>query len=197
LGSPAYVQNREKAEETDRDLVVRALEGDQEAFESIVRTYQRRVYAVTLRMTRQHHVADDITQETFVRAYTQLHRFEIGRPLAPWLTRIAVNLSINYLTGRVKREQPLEDDTPVDRLKTADEKSPDPLNSLLSSEFAHALARAVEKLPPEQKAVFILRVHEEMRYEEIADSLGISSGTVMSRLHRARSKLKEMMRDYL
>jgi RNA polymerase sigma-70 factor (ECF subfamily) len=196
LGSPAYVQNREKTEETDRDLVVRVLEGDQEAFESIVRNYQRRVYAVTLRMTRQHQVADDITQETFVRAYTQLHRFELGRPLAPWLTRIAVNLSINHLTGRVKREQPLEDDRSVDRLKTADENSPDPLKSLLSSEFAHALARAVEKLPPEQKAVFILRVHEEMRYEEIADSLGISSGTVMSRLYRARSKLKEMLRDY-
>jgi RNA polymerase sigma-70 factor (ECF subfamily) len=197
LGSPAYVQNREKTEEVDRDLVVRTLEGDQEAFESIVRNYQRRVYAVTLRMTRRHQVADDITQETFVRAYTQLHRFELGRPLAPWLTRIAVNLSINHLTGRVKREQSLEDDKSVDRLKTADENSPDPLKSLLSSEFAHALARAVEKLPPEQKAVFVLRVHEEMRYQEIADSLGISSGTVMSRLYRARSKLKEMLRDYI
>ena len=197
MGSPAYVQNREKTGETDRDLVVRALQGDHEAFESIVRSYQRRVYAVTLRMTRQHQVADDITQETFVRAYTQLHRFELGRPLAPWLTRIAINLSINHLTGRVKREQPLEDDTPLDRLKTADESSPDPLKSLLSCEFAHALARAVEKLPPEQKAVFVLRVHEEMRYEEIADSLGISSGTVMSRLYRARSKLKEMLKDYL
>lgn len=197
MGSPAYVQNREKTEEVDRDLVVRTLEGDQEAFESIVRNYQRRVYAVTLRMTRRHQVADDITQETFVRAYTQLHRFELGRPLAPWLTRIAVNLSINHLTGRVKREQSLEDDKSVDRLKTADENSPDPLKSLLSSEFAHALARAVEKLPPEQKAVFVLRVHEEMRYQEIADSLGISSGTVMSRLYRARSKLKEMLRDYI
>jgi RNA polymerase sigma-70 factor (ECF subfamily) len=197
LGSPAYVQNRDKTEETDRDWVVRTLEGDQEAFEAIVHNYQRRVYAVALRMTRRHEVADDIVQETFVRAYTQLHRFELGRPLAPWLTRIAVNLSINHLTGRVRREQPLEDEKPVDRIRTADENSPNPLKSLLSAEFARALALAVEKLPPEQKAVFVLRVNEEMRYDEIAESLGISAGTVMSRLYRARTKLKEMLKDHL
>jgi RNA polymerase sigma-70 factor (ECF subfamily) len=197
LGSPAYVQNRDKTEETDRDWVVRTLEGDQEAFEAIVHNYQRRVYAVALRMTRRHEVADDIVQETFVRAYTQLHRFELGRPLAPWLTRIAVNLSINHLTGRVKREQPLEDEKSVDRIRTADENSPNPLKSLLSAEFARALALAVEKLPPEQKAVFVLRVNEEMRYDEIAESLGISAGTVMSRLYRARTKLKEMLKDHL
>jgi RNA polymerase sigma-70 factor (ECF subfamily) len=197
LGSPAYVQNREKTEEADRDLVVRALEGVQEAFEAIVRNYQRRVYAVALRMTRRHEVADDIVQETFVRAYTQLHRFELGRPLAPWLIRIAMNLSINHLTGRVKRERPLEDEKTVDRIGMADENSPDPLKSLLSAEFTRALAQAVEELPAEQKAVFVLRVNEEMRYEEIAESLGISPGTVMSRLYRARTKLKEMLKDHL
>jgi RNA polymerase sigma-70 factor (ECF subfamily) len=197
LGSPAYVQNREKTEEADRDLVVRALEGVQEAFEAIVRNYQRRVYAVALRMTRRHEVADDIAQETFVRAYTQLHRFELGRPLAPWLIRIAMNLSINHLTGRVKRERPLEDEKTVDRIGMADENSPDPLKSLLSAEFTRALAQAVEELPAEQKAVFVLRVNEEMRYEEIAESLGISPGTVMSRLYRARTKLKEMLKDHL
>jgi RNA polymerase sigma-70 factor (ECF subfamily) len=197
LGSPAYVQNRDKTEETDRDWVVRTLEGDQEAFEAIVHNYQRRVYAVALRMTRRHEVADDIVQETFLRAYTQLHRFELGRPLAPWLTRIAVNLSINHLTGRVKREQPLEDEKSGDRIRTADENSPNPLKCLLSAEFARALALACEKLPPEQKAVFVLRVNEEMCYDEIAESLGISAGTVMSRLYRARVKLKEMLKDHL
>jgi RNA polymerase sigma factor (sigma-70 family) len=73
----------------------------------------------------------------------------------------------------------------------------DPLKSLLSSEFVRALDEAVEELPPPQKAVFVLRVHEEMRYDEIAETLGISSGTVMSRLFRARARLKETLRDYL
>ncbi len=196
LSSPAIVRKRERTEEVDRDLVERARGGDAEAFESIVRTYQRRVYGVALRMTRRHEVADDIAQETFVRAYTNLHRFELGRPLSPWLCRIATNLSINHLTGVAKRERPLDDDTAANG-PPAGEDSPNPLRSLLSSEFSRALGDAVDKLPPEQKAVFVLRVNEEMRYEEIAETLGISSGTVMSRLFRARAKLKEMLKDYL
>jgi len=183
-----------KAEEADRDLVARALDGDDEAFEAIVRTYQRRVYGVALRMTRQHEVADDIAQETFVRAYTQLHRFELGRPLAPWLTRIAINLAINHLGGVVKRERPLPDE--VAELPSS-QRASDPLRNLLSAEFISALDDAVEKLPAAQKAVFVLRVHEEMRYEEIAETLGISSGTVMSRLFRARARLKEMLKNFL
>jgi RNA polymerase sigma-70 factor (ECF subfamily) len=183
----------------DRELVVRARGGEAEAFETIVRSYQRRVYGVALRMTRRHEVADDITQETFVRAYSHLDRFELGRPLAPWLTRIAVNLSINHLNGAPKRERPFSDgDGPGGEppAKPANEGEPDPLTRLLSMEFQRALDAAVEQLPVEQKAVFVLKVHEEMRYEEIAAVLEISTGTVMSRLFRARQKLKEMLRDY-
>jgi RNA polymerase sigma-70 factor (ECF subfamily) len=148
-------------------------------------------------MTRRHEVADDITQETFVRAYSHLDRFELGRPLAPWLTRIAVNLSINHLNGAPKREQPFWDgDGPGGEPPSPKEAEPDPLTRLLSEEFQRALDAAVEQLPLEQKAVFVLKVHEEMRYEEIAAVLEISTGTVMSRLFRARQKLKEMLRDY-
>ncbi len=197
MGSPAYVQNQVKVEEVDRDLVARTLGGDRDAFEAIVRNYQRRVYGVALRMTRRHEVADDIAQETFVRAYTKLHRFEQGRPLAPWLTRIAANLSINYLTRAARREQPIGDEATSSGLPAAKSEDTDPQRSLLSSEFARALDEAVEKLPPEQKAVLVLRVHEEMRYDDIAESLDISMGTVMSRLFRARAKLKVMLKDYM
>ena len=196
LGSPAYASDREKAEDVDRDLVVRARGGEPEAFEAIVRSHQRRVYGVALRMTRRHEVADDITQETFLRAYSHLDRFELGRPLAPWLTRIAVNLAINYLTGAARREQQFaEGEDPAAEPRA--QGDPDPLSGLLSEEFRRALDAAVQKLPPEQRTVFLLKVHEEMRYEEIAEVLEISMGTVMSRLFRARQKLKEMLRDYL
>ena len=195
MSSPAYIEDRDRVEDVDRDLVVRARGGEAEAFEAIVRSYQRRVYGVALRMTRRHEVADDITQETFVRAYTHLDRFELGRPLAPWLTRIAVNLSLNHLTGATKREQQFaEGDGPA--ADPPAERDSDPLTGLLSKEFQGALGAAVEKLPVEQKAVFVLKVHEEMRYEEIAAVLDISTGTVMSRLFRARQKLKEMLKDY-
>ncbi len=197
MGSPAYVQDQVKVEEVDRDLIARTLKGDRDAFEAIVRQYQRRVYGVALRMTRRHEVADDIAQETFVRAYTKLHRFELGRPLAPWLTRIAANLSINYLTRAARTEQPFTDEGTSSGLPAARPEDSDPQQSLLSSEFARALDEAVEKLSPEQKAVFILRVHEEMRYEDIAESLDISMGTVMSRLFRARAKLKDLLKNYM
>jgi RNA polymerase sigma-70 factor (ECF subfamily) len=196
LGSPAYAENREKVEDVDRDLVVRARSGEPEAFEAVVRSYQKRVYGVALRMTRRHEVADDITQETFVRAYSHLDRFELGRPLAPWLTRIAVNLSINYLTAAARREQQFaEGDGPAAEPRA--EGDPDPLTDLLSLEFRRALDVAVQKLPPDQRIVFDLKVHDEMRYEEIAEVLEISTGTVMSRLFRARQKLKAMLTDYI
>ncbi len=194
MRSPAYIEDRDRVEAVDRDLVVRARGGEAEAFEAIVRSYQRRVYGVALRMTRRHEVADDIAQETFLRAYSHLDRFELGRPLAPWLTRIAVNLSINHLTGATKREQQFAEGGPA--ADPPAERDPDPLTELLSKEFQEALDKAVQKLPAEQQAVFVLKVHEEMRYEEIAAVLDISTGTVMSRLFRARQKLKEMLKDY-
>lgn len=198
MGSPAYVENRERAED-DRDLVVRARGGDAEAFEAIVRSYQKRVYGVALRMTRRHEVADDIVQETFVRAYSHLDRFEVGRPLAPWLTRIAANLCINYLTATARREQQFaEGDGPAaEPPAPRADGEPEPLAELLSLEFRRALDASVQKLPPDQRIVFDLKVHEEMRYEEIAETLDISTGTVMSRLFRARQKLKVMMKDYI
>ena len=201
MTSLAYAQSMERSGEADGDLVLRARDGDRDAFAEIVRSYQRRIYAVAMRMTRRHEVADDIVQDTFVRAYRGLGRFEIGRPLRPWLTRIAVNLAINYLNGVAKREQPLytEDapggpgrwgEAPASRQEPLDAN---PERALESEELALDLERAVSLLPLEQRTVFLLKVIEEMRYEEIAKLLGISEGTVMSRLSRARGRLKVML----
>lgn len=204
MGSPAPAQNWESVNAVDRDLVVRARGGDQDAFAEIVRGYQRRVYGVALRMTRRHEVADDIAQDTFVRAYRSLDRFELGRPLGPWLVKIAVNLSINYLNAPARREQALYSeempDGPAGAAVTPDPvREPlesNPMRRLASNEFARALAGALEKLSPEHRAVLTLKVDEGLRYDEIAETLGISRGTVMSRLFRARAHLKTMLEDY-
>jgi RNA polymerase sigma-70 factor (ECF subfamily) len=186
----------EKSGEADRNLVVRSRAGDRDAFAEIVRTYQRRVYAVAMRMTRRHEVADDITQDTFVRAYRSLESFDLGRPLQPWLVRIAMNLAINHLNG-ARRERPLSEDgsaAALERRIPFDEPlDANPERALASEELAHDLERAVERLPADQRTVFLLKVVEEMRYEEIAELLGVSEGTVMSRLSRARGRLKMML----
>jgi RNA polymerase sigma-70 factor, ECF subfamily len=202
LGSPAYAQNLESAGEADRELVLRARSGDPEAFAEIVRSYQRRIYAVAMRMTRRHEVADDITQDTFIRAYRNLARFELGRPLLPWLHRIAVNLAINYLNGAARREQALytEDDPEGPRARAISADNPletDPHRVLESKELAEDLERAVATLSPDQQAVFVLKVLEGMRYEEIAATLEISEGTVMSRLSRARARLKVLLSAHI
>ena len=204
MGSPARAQNWESSIEADRDLVVRARAGEEDAFAEIVGGYQRRVYGVAMRMTRRHEVADDIAQDTFIRAYRSLDRFELGRPLGPWLVKIAVNLSINYLNGAARREQSLyTEDSPAGPVEPAASPDPSreplessPMRRLLSSEFACALSGALDTLSPEHRAVFLLKVDEGLRYDEIAETLGISRGTVMSRLFRARARLKTMLEDY-
>ena len=173
-------------------LLARARLGDLAAFEEIVRRYQRRVYGVALRIVRAHDVADDVAQEAFVRAWRSLDRFDLGRPFGPWICRIAANLAVNHVRSPRAREEGLPDghaETP-----SAD---PDPLGAILDSEAKRVLDEAVAGLGQDQRAVFVLRAVEEMSYEEIAEALGISQGTVMSRLFRARERLARALAPYL
>ena len=173
-------------------LIVRARRGDQNAFEEIVRLHQRRVYGVALRIVRAHDVADDVTQEAFLRAWRSLDRFELGRPFGPWVCRIAANLAVNHVRSPRAREEGLPEGH--GEAKAAE---PGPLGALLDAEGARVLEAAMAGLPKEQRAVLVLRAVEEMSYAEIAEALGISPGTVMSRLFRARERLAQALRPYL
>jgi RNA polymerase sigma-70 factor, ECF subfamily len=173
-------------------LIARARRGDPSAFEEIVRLYQRRVYGVALRIVRAHDVADDVTQEAFLRAWRSLDRFELGRPFGPWVCRIAANLAVNHVRSPRAREEGLPDGHAETRTN-----APGPLGALLDAEGATVLERAMGQLPQEQRAVLVLRVVEELSYAEIAETLGISPGTVMSRLFRARERLAQALSPYL
>jgi len=176
----------------DSFLIARARHGDVRAFEEIVRLYQRRVYGVALRIVRVHDVADDVAQEAFVRAWRSLDRFELGRPFGPWVCRIAANLAVNHVRSPRAREEGL----PEGRAEMP-APDPGPLAAVLDSEARRVLDEAVAALPAEQRAVFILRAVEEMSYADIAGALGISPGTVMSRLFRARERLARALAPYL
>jgi len=173
-------------------LIARARRGDPSAFEEIVRLYQRRVYGVALRIVRAHDVADDVTQEAFLRAWRSLDRFDLERPFGPWVCRIAANLAVNHVRSPRAREEGLPDGHAETR-----SSAPGPLGALLDAEGARVLETAMGQLPQEQRAVLVLRVVEDLSYAEIAETLGISPGTVMSRLFRARERLAQALSPYL
>ena len=173
-------------------LLARARQGDLAAFEEVVRRHQRRVYGVALRIVRAHDVADDVAQEAFVRAWRSLDRFDLGRPFGPWICRIAANLAVNHVRSPRAREEGLPEG--YGETRSAD---PGPLGNVLDAEARRVLDAAVGSLSAEQRAVFVLRTVEEMSYEEIAGALGISPGTVMSRLFRARERLAKALAPYL
>lgn len=176
----------------EADLLAKARRGNLFAFEEIVKRYQRRVYGIAYRIVRRHDVADDVAQEAFIRAFKALETFDVARPFGPWICRIAANLAVNHTRSPEAREDPL----PEGHLETP-AVAPGPLDGVLEGEARAVLAAAMDRLPAEQRAVFVLRVVEELSYKEIAEALDISIGTVMSRLSRAREKLREALLPYL
>jgi RNA polymerase sigma-70 factor (ECF subfamily) len=179
-------------ERTERDLLEKAQGGNLFAFEEVVRRYQRRVYGVAMRIVRRHDVADDVTQEAFLRAHQKLDSFDTTRPFGPWICRIAANLAISHVRSPRAREEELgegADEAPA--------PGSSPLDAVLEGEARERLAAALDSLPPEQRAVFVLRSVEEMSYREIAGTLEIPVGSVMSRLSRARNKLRAALAGYL
>jgi RNA polymerase sigma-70 factor (ECF subfamily) len=179
---------------TEADLLASAQGGNLFAFDEIVRRYQRRVYSTALRIVRRHDLADDVTQEAFLRAHRALGSYDRGRPFGPWICRIAANLAINHVRSPAAREEELDEAALEGRASTA---SDGPLGAILEKEARSVLEDAVGRLPAEQRAVFVLRTFEDLSYKEIAEALDLSVGTVMSRLFRAREKLRGALAGYL
>ncbi|HUG52170.1 MAG TPA: sigma-70 family RNA polymerase sigma factor [Vicinamibacteria bacterium] len=176
----------------EAELLARARDGNLFAFDEMVRRYQRRVYATAVRIVRRHDVADDVVQEAFLRAHQSLDRFDLSRPFGPWICRIAANLAVNHVRSPRAREEGL----PEAHAETPSAGA-SPLTRVLDAEARRELGRALESLSDEQRAVFVLRVFDELSYKEIAQALEISMGTVMSRLSRARERLREALTPYL
>lgn len=179
---------------TEAALLAGAQGGNVLAFDEIVRRYQRRVYATALRIVRRHDLADDVTQEAFLRAHRALASFDRGRPFGPWICRIAANLAINHVRSPESREEALDEGAGEHAPAPA---SDGPLDAVLEEEARRVLEEAVGRLPAEQRAVFVLRTFEDLSYNEIAEALDLSVGTVMSRLSRAREKLRGALAGYL
>lgn len=180
----------------DRKLITKAKTGDMNAFEALIMKYQKPIYALCRRMTGEHHSADDLSQETFIKAYTSLHTFRDGMNFFTWIRKIAINSSLNYLKSR-RREEPLgaRENQVTANLHGSQPELPQ--EKLQRKFMENKFKEALDALPLEQKTIFILRVFENLSYKDISELLSIPQGTVMSRLSRTRQKLKTVLAEYL
>src|SRR5262245_58480633 len=174
------------------------------AFETLVRRHEQRVHRLAWRILGDAEDALDAVQETFVKVWKALPRFEGGSRFSTWLTRIAINQCRNELRRRrtVKHRQPLSLDAPLDPAgSTAGDSvagsGPEPWEAARERELAGALRASLEDLDGEGKEVLLLRDGEDLSYEEIAEILEIPVGTVRSRLHRARTELRRRLSPVL
>jgi RNA polymerase sigma-70 factor (ECF subfamily) len=175
----------------DAALVRAAQSGDAAAFRAIVERYQRRIYRVAYGLVRSHEDADDLAQEAFVRAWQALDRFRVGEPLYPWLARIVTNLAYSLFRRRKRRPE-----TSIEPLVDAGMQwgsDDDPAGHAADRERTGHLAEAFEELSEAHRTILVLRVVDGLSYDEIARTLEIAPGTVMSRLSRARAELKSRL----
>jgi RNA polymerase sigma-70 factor (ECF subfamily) len=177
---------------SDQVLIERTLEGDGNAFAMIVERFQRKIFRTARAIVRDDSEADVVTQDTFVQAYTHLSRFEGRAELETWLTRIAINKSRDFLRRRrfvsLFRLNEDGEDEPI--IEPVDER-PDPERQMLGSELRNAIVKAERGLSAQQKTIFRLRHYENLSLEEIADHLGLRSGTVRAHLFRAIHKIRK------
>ena len=192
-GNPAIRLNT--SVDTDAQLVERCLKGDDAAWEDMVKTHTRRVYAICYRFTGSDQEAQDLTQEVFLRIFRTLGSFRSGEgSFTVWLTRLTRNLLIDhYRRTRLERNsESLEDQLPVLEEKTAMSARTEGL--LAGREASELLSGALQKLSPELRETVILRDLEELEYREIAKILNVPEGTVKSRLNRGRAELARVLR---
>jgi len=178
-------------------LAVQAvLKGDANAFEEIVRAYEKNVYNIALRMTSDREDALDISQESFLKAFHSLHTFRGDGKFSVWLYRIVSNTCLDFLRSRARRSE-LSLNVEDENGETAEQEIRD---DTLSPERLYerkltreALRDGLMRLPEDQRKILLLREIQGLSYEEIAEVLSLESGTVKSRIYRARRKLCEFL----
>ena len=183
---------------SEPELVARAKQGDQAAFEQLVRDNEKRIYNLTLRMVGNPEDALDLSQEAFLNAWKGLGSFKGDSAFSTWLYRLASNACLDFLRSRKRRQ-----DTTGSPLSLDDEEAPPPPADdsarpdlqLERKERTQALHRALDALPPHHKQVLVMRELSGLSYQEISEALELDLGTVKSRLTRARLALKKILSE--
>ncbi len=170
----------------DLDLITRTEAGEREAFNDLVRKYQKPLYALLYRMVGNPEDASDLLQKAFVKAFTGLKSFERRSTFKTWLYQIAINLAKNVYRDRARIEQ-----VPIDNVVIR--RNPRTIENLIIKENRQLLRQALAGLPERQRITLMLRVQEEKKFEEIAAIMECSLGTAKANFHHAVQKLKMLM----
>ena len=196
-----FVAEEALSREQEYALVDRAVAGDKDAFGILVRHHQSRVYSTIYHMVGNHEDANDLTQDTFIKAYKALKSFKKNSGFFTWLYRIGVNLTINFLNSRKKRrfisfdhsDYDAESDNQIFELIS--DKTP--RKNIDIRELREKLNEAIQHLSEKHRAVVVMHDIQGMSHEEISEILKCSNGTVRSRLFYARQQLQAALNDYL
>ncbi len=182
---------------SDAELVSQALAGSSDAYRQIVERFERPLISLIQRMVGERTLAEDLTQETFVKAFKNLHRFDTQRKLSSWLFKIGNNCAIDFLRRARPKTVPLEatgpDDESWEVLPAPESENPD--RKAERSEAARALGAALQAMSPRYRQILLLRFQHGMAYHEIAEVTGLKMGTVKIQLHRARKKLAQRLAE--
>lgn len=185
---------------SDATLVARCQSRDRAAFDQLVERYQDRVFNFVCRMVHDPQDADDVAQEVFVRAYSNIERFDHRASLSTWLFKIASNLCIDHARRRSRRP----DTVSLTQAEESDERQwevpdsrYDPQRMVIEDEMVRVVDGAISKLSKKLREVLLLHDVENLAYDEIAKVVGCPLGTVKSRLFLARAELQKVLRTYL
>jgi RNA polymerase sigma-70 factor (ECF subfamily) len=182
---------------SDRDLISGSLAGSAEAFEALLGRYQDRVFRLLGRYARDAMETEDLAQDVFVKVFRKLHTFQHGSSFYTWIYRIAVNTATDHLARRRRRRLHLvEDEAALEaagreaRVRAGDGDA-GAAQPLLDEELRCVTRQILDGLPEKYRTILVLREYEDLSYQEIAQVLGCSIGTVESRLFRARKRFKD------
>ena len=186
---------------SELDLVKQCQAGQTEAFDQLVNRYRNRVFAMIYNMVHNEQDAWDLAQESFVKAWKSIKRFRGQSSFYTWLYRIVMNVTIDHVRKKQIKGAGTEfnDEVKLGEIepaaRTAPKSEPLPYRQMERSEIRARIDAAIAQLTPEHRAVILMKETEDMQYHEIAEALGCSIGTVMSRLFYARKRLQNLLRD--
>jgi RNA polymerase sigma-70 factor, ECF subfamily len=182
--------------ETDEQLVHKSQEDDERAFGELVGRYESKVYSLALKMLRNPEDAEDVLQDTFLRAYRGIKSFKGNSTFSTWIYRITANSALMRLRKRQLPTVSIDDADEREAPINIADWAPGPVEQMLNQETQAAMTEAIEALPPEFRQVFVLRDIEELSNAEVAEILDLSVAAVKSRLHRARLKVRNRLATY-